>query len=121
MKTIQPSYTAGHFQAEAKSNVIHRFFAWCEKQEENRLLWLGFIVGGHGCVFTPITLFLIIFSGNSFVLWPFAIAAMTMTLVSNLAAMPTKYTIPIFFLSLVIDVMIIVNCISLGLAIPPAA
>jgi hypothetical protein len=123
MKTIQQTYNSGHFQteAEAKSNVIHRFFDWCEKQEKDRLLWLGFMVAGHGCIFTPITLFMIMLSGNNPVLWPFAIAAITMTLVSNLAAMPTRITIPLFFLSLVIDVMIIVNCISVGLAIPPTA
>ena len=41
------------------------------------------------------------------VMWPFAIGAMAMALISNLAAMPTKFTIPIFFLSVLIDVTLI--------------
>ena len=41
-------------------------------------------------------------------MWPFAIGAMAIALISNLAAMPTKYTIPIFFLSVVIDIALIV-------------
>jgi hypothetical protein len=46
------------------------------------------------------------------VLWAFVIAAMTMSLVTNLAALPTKITIPVFFFSLMIDVAVIINCIA---------
>jgi hypothetical protein len=47
--------------------------------------------------------------GNSPLLWAFAIAAMTMCVVTNLAALPTKITIPVFFLSVLIDVLLILS------------
>ena len=120
METLQHSYVATQVHSEAKPSVITRFFSWCAKQEEKRLLWLGVIVGGHGCVFTPLTVMMIMLSGNNPVFWPFAIGAMTMALVVNLAALPTKITIPIFILSLLIDLVLIINCISIGLSMPPS-
>jgi hypothetical protein len=118
METLQHVYTP-EFSVEKKRSLAGRFLTWCESREEERLLWLGFIVGGHGCVFTPLTLLFIILAGNLTIFWPFAIAAMTMSLVVNLAALPTKITIPVFFLSLLIDLFIIVNCIAIGLTAPP--
>jgi hypothetical protein len=39
---------------------------------------------------------------------------MGITLVTNLAAMPTKITIPVFFLSVLVDLVIIASCIAIG-------
>jgi len=91
-----------------------RFIAWTEEQEENRFLWSAIAILGHGCFFTIMTLFAVIFSGNHFIFWPIAAAAMGMPLVANLAAMPTKITIPLLFLSLLIDLGIIISCIAIG-------
>jgi hypothetical protein len=41
---------------------------------------------------------------------------MAMTVVTNLAAMPTRVTIPIFFLSVLIDLGIIIASIAMALA-----
>jgi hypothetical protein len=114
METLQHVY-APELSVERKRSLVSRFFAWCESQEEERLLWLGIVVGGHGCVITPLTLLFIALSGNHTIFWPFAIGAMAMALVVNLAAFPTKITLPVFFLSLVVDLFIIINCIALGL------
>jgi hypothetical protein len=43
-----------------------------------------------------------------------AIIAMMSALVTNLSAMPTKYTIPVFLFSIVMDLVIIFSCIALG-------
>ena len=94
------------------TSPIQRFFAWCKEQENNRLLWLAIIVAGHGCILTPITVMIITFTGNSMLLWSFALGAMAMSLISNLAAMPVKITMPVFILSLVIDFTIIVVSIA---------
>jgi hypothetical protein len=118
MKTLQHPYAANHFREETRKNLVHRFFAWCEKQEKNRLAWLAFIITGHGCLFTPLTILFIILAGNQPVFWPFVIGAMGMALVTNLAALPAKITIPVFFLSILIDLGIIANCIAAGLTIP---
>jgi hypothetical protein len=112
--TIQQQHYTSLPKSGSHSSVIKRFFNWADKQEENRLLWTAIAVAGHGCVFTIITVTTILLTGNNFFFWPFAIAAMAMCLVSNLAAMPTKVTIPLFFISLFIDVVIIVACLTNG-------
>ena len=78
------------------------------------MLWTAVAIAGHGCVFTILTTLAILFTGNHFIFWPFAIGAMSMTVVVNLAALPTRITIPVFFLSLIIDAVIIAVCISNG-------
>jgi hypothetical protein len=40
-----------------------------------------------------------------------------MALVTNLAAMPTKITIPVFVLSVLIDIAVIISCFAIGLDI----
>lgn len=91
-----------------------RFIQWADGQEKNRLLWTALAIAGHGCVVTIITMATILLTGNNFIFWPFALAAMTMCVVVNLAAMPTKITIPVFAFSLLIDAVIIVLCLSHG-------
>ena len=53
------------------------------------------------------------FTGNNLYLFVLAIAAMGMTLVTNLAALPTKITIPVFVLSILIDLAIVISCVFL--------
>lgn len=104
------------------NNLLHtahagywsRFIKWAAGQEENRFFWLALGVAGHGCAFTIITILTVMFTGNHFVFWPIVIGAMAMTLVSNLAAMPTRITIPIFFLSLLIDLGVIISAVAMS-------
>jgi hypothetical protein len=115
METImQNTIDATYIQRESKTSVVSKFMTWCKGQEKYRFGWLAAIVTSHGCVLTPITMFAIVLSGNSIILWAFALGAMAMSLVSNLAAMPTKITIPIFFFSIFIDVVIIASCVATG-------
>ena len=95
-----------------QTSLVTKFSNWTKEQEKNRMLWLAFAVAGHGCVITIITMFAILFTGNNFVFWPFAIGAMAMTLIVNLAAMPTKITIPVFFLTISIDIAVIVAALT---------
>jgi hypothetical protein len=113
MQTVQQSYKAIYI-SERKQPVLTRFISWCKSQEKYRLGWLAVIIASHGCFLTPVTLLAIIFAGNNMLFWSMAIAAMGTALVTNLAALPTKITIPIFFLSIIIDLVIIVNCIAIG-------
>ena len=39
---------------------------------------------------------------------------MGMTVITNLTAMPTRITIPVFFFSVLLDLVIIVTCIIIG-------
>ena len=116
MQTVQQPYKA-IYVSQRKRSLLTRFILWCKLQEKYRLGWGAVIIAIHGCFLTPLTLLAIIPAGNSMLFWSMAIAAMGMALVTNLAALPTKITIPIFFLSIIIDLVVIGNCIAIGLNI----
>ena len=98
-----------------KTGIFTRFINWCNGQSNNRIAWLAIALAGHGCVLTPITIFFIMMSGNSFALWPIAMAAMAICLIVNLAALPSRITIPVFFASVLVDLVVIANCVAVGL------
>jgi hypothetical protein len=56
----------------------------------------------------------VLMGGNSLPLFILAIVSMGMTLVTNLAALPTKITIPVFFLSILIDLGIVIASAFMG-------
>lgn len=116
MSTIQHHIPATFSKQHATGSISlwKKFINWADKQEDNRFLWLTIGIAGHGFVFTIFTVMMIILTGNHFIFWPFAIAAMSMCLISNLAALPTKITIPILFFSVLIDVVIIALCLVNG-------
>jgi hypothetical protein len=115
METIlQQSIQATYSKQERRPTLISRFFSWSDRQEKYRFGWVAGTIAFHGCVLTPITLFAIILSGNNIFFWALTLAGMAMSLVTNLAALPTKITIPVFFLSVFIDFVIIVSCIAAG-------
>lgn len=91
-----------------------KFINWCDGQEKYRFGWLATALTLHGCVLTILTMFAVVLAGNHFIFWPFIIGAMGISLLTNLAAMPTKITIPVFFFSVLIDLIIIASCIAIG-------
>lgn len=99
----------------AAGNIFTRFMQWCRAQEYHRIAWLGIILTLYGCVITPITLFFVIVSGVSPVLLAITSCAIMLNLVVNLAAMPTRITIPIFAASLLVSAAVIMACFSAGL------
>lgn len=103
MQTLQQSYVPVLTNEPKNISYITRFLSWSKAQEGNRLAWLAVILAVHGCFLTPATVLLIATGSNSIILWGMAIGAMGISLVANLSAMPTKITIPVFFLSIVID------------------
>jgi hypothetical protein len=108
--TISTTYTEKVFNP----SLLTRFMQWAEGQEKYRFGWVAGILAGHGCIITPITLFAIILSGSNLVFFIAAIVAMMASLVTNLAALPTKYTIPAFFISILVDLAIIASCVAIG-------
>lgn len=110
---LQQSYTASFSQTASKSSVWIRFINWCKSQEENRFGWLAIALATHGCMITPLTLFIIMLTGNSMFFWGIAIAAMGISLVTNLAALPTRITIPVFFFSILLDLGIVIASLSI--------
>jgi hypothetical protein len=108
-QTISTSYS----EVSSKASVWTRFMNYCKGQEKNRLLWLGVILAAHGCILTPITVMVTFIGGAHFPLFMAGMIAMGIALVTNLAAMPTKVTIPAFALSILVDVVIILSCVVL--------
>lgn len=94
-------------------NMLSRFMQWARNEEPNRIGWAAFALMFHGSVITPLTIAAIILSGNFYPFWICAILAMGITVITNLAALPTRYTIPAFFLSVFVDLSVITCCIAL--------
>ena len=106
MKTISLTHSNTQYQ-EQKVSLLSRFMNWSIGQEKNRLLWLGIILALHGCVITPLTVMAVLLAGTHLTLFMIAIVAMGMSLVTNLAAMPTRITIPVFVLSVIMDLIVV--------------
>ena len=94
-----------------QTNMISRFMDWARNEEPNRMGWAAFALMAHGSVITPLTVALIFISGNFFPFWILATLAMAVTVIVNLAALPTRYTIPVFFLSILTDLVVIISCL----------
>ena len=103
-----------NYVEESKSSLVMRFRAWTDSQENYRLLWLGIGLCGHGCFLTPATVLAVVLAGTNLIFFMTAMATMTMVLVTNLAALPTRITIPIFLLSVLVDLGIILACFGIG-------
>ncbi|SRR5258706_7950631 len=114
--------TAIHNYSHSYSSEHHvplwaKFIHWCEGQQENSLAWLAASLLIHGCIFVPMTVVSIAMSGNNFVLVAVALGAMILSITVNLATIPTKITLPVFFFTLIVDVIIIIACLVHGLDI----
>lgn len=93
--------------------IWSRFIEFAENQQFNRLMWLAFGVLGHGTVFTIATMAVVLMTGAVFPLLAITCFSMVAVLIVNLAAMPTKITIPVLALSLLVDLAVIITAIVL--------
>jgi hypothetical protein len=59
----------------------------------------------------------VLLAGTNLILFMVTIVAMGISLVSNLAAMPTKITIPFFVLSIIMDLAVVGFALAHGLDI----
>lgn len=117
METLQQAYNLDFPVAVKKEPVFSRLIHWAESQEKYRFGWVGGILAAHGCIITPLTLLAVVYGGNNIALWVAVILAMGISLISNLAALPTKYTIPIFFFSILIDISVVILSLAMGLGL----
>ena len=115
MQTIQNIYSPANLVVAEKQSVLSKFFAWCNSQEKYRFGWVAAILAIHGCVLAPVTVLIIAFGGNSMISWGMLIGGIAISLIVNLAAMPTKITIPVFFLSILIDIAVIAGSVYTAL------
>jgi hypothetical protein len=114
---LQPFCSGDYSKSIARQSAPSRYLTWCNRQEKNRFIWKISGLAGQGCFITPITLFAIIINGNSILLWTLLMTALAMTVVANLAALAVKVIIPLLFLSVLIDLGVILSCIITGLPV----
>ena len=113
MITLSGASLVRQVERIANPSFITRFMTWAENQQENRFAWLGIALAVHGCFLTPLTVMIVMTTTYNFTLFMAGIVAMAIALVTNLAALPTKITIPAFFLSVAMDLAIIAISFSL--------
>jgi hypothetical protein len=115
--TLNQTIATSYSEKALKVSVVTQFLNWCKAQDRNRLLWLGIALSAHGCIITPVTIMAVLLAGTNLVLFILAIVAMGAVLVTNLAAMPTKITLPVLIVSILVDIAIIFSCVFTGLDI----
>jgi hypothetical protein len=109
MSTI--SYPSGYVQypiGTRRKSATARFLTWLNSEEKNRIAWVGISITAMAAVFFPLTMAAILFNGAVFKLIIGAMISLALVVITNLAALPTKYTIPAFFLGIGIDAVLIV-------------
>jgi hypothetical protein len=95
----------------AHTNAVSRFFKWCESQEGNRFLWLALTYIAQIGLALPLTMFVIVFFANvNFTLLVLTCIVNVPALVINLAAQPTKVSLPVLFFAWASDAIIILFC-----------
>ncbi|HZX58589.1 MAG TPA: hypothetical protein VFE54_07675 [Mucilaginibacter sp.] len=93
--------------ASRNPSALTRFFNWAAREDQSHHIgWVGATVIAMGGVFFPGTMAVIGFNGGSFGLIIAAMIAFVVVVVTNLAALPTKYTIPLFFLAVLADIVV---------------
>jgi hypothetical protein len=112
--TLNPSLSSTYTEKASQSGLFTRFMNWCKGQDENRFLWVGIALAGHGCILTPLTVMAVLMAGTNMFLFMLCIISMGMALVTNLAAMPTRITIPVFALSVLINIAVLISCFAIG-------
>lgn len=105
--TYQAGFSDYSIQSKHK-NALYRFGSWLESQEKNRLAWVGISITVMSAVFLPVTMAAILFNGAIFKLIIGAMFAFALVVITNLAALPAKYTIPAFLLGGLIDIGLII-------------
>ena len=91
-----------------KPGLFSRFTNWCDLQESNRFLWLGIAFMGSIGMVLPLTLVTVLLTSRNFILLAIAAIANVPVLAINLAAQPTKVTLPFLFSAWLINFSVIV-------------
>ena len=97
------------------SNPLASFLNWSGRQNNSRIFWSALTITSLGCVFAPITTIIISLSGLSVLFIVAVTLSMALSLVVNLAALSTRITIPVFLISVLVDLGIVIVALASGL------
>jgi hypothetical protein len=102
-----------NYHVKHEKNVFTKFLTWCGAQESNRFLWLAVSFFASVGLTLPLTAYCIVFfGGNNLLLWMLVGAVNVPVMVLNLAALPTKTTLPFLFLGWLTQAVVIMYCIG---------
>jgi hypothetical protein len=89
------------------AHAIAHFFNWAAAEDgQHHIGWVGISVMSMTAFIFPLTMFIVLSNGASFGLIMAAMISLALVVITNLSALPTKYTIPFFFLAILMDVVI---------------
>ena len=89
-----------------KNSYFKSFGKWAAKEDrENHVGWIGISITSITAVFFPLTMAAILFNGASVGLIGIAMLSLIMVVIVNLAALSTRYTIPILFAGILLDMI----------------
>jgi hypothetical protein len=90
-------------------SFIERFLDWAKKEDvKHHIGWVGLSIIAMTAVFFPVTMAAILFNGASFGLIVAAMVPLVLVFVTTVAALPTKYTIPFFFVGVLAEVVVLI-------------
>jgi len=105
-----------NYRTKHEENIFAKFLTWCDAQKTNHFLWLALTFFAQIGLTLPVTaVFIIFFGGNNLLLWIIMAAVNIPVLVSNLAALTTKTTLPFLFFGWFTQAIIIIYCIGYAL------
>jgi hypothetical protein len=106
---IRPSGQAYTYHlAEKRPSALSRFFKWAASEDEERHIgWVGITITVMTAICFPLTTAVVLLNGAVFGLIVAAMVSLVLVVVTNLAALPTRYTIPFFFLGILVDLVVI--------------
>ena len=104
--TISTPQTLHHYSlSKEKKSFVTSFIQWATNQDaEYHVAWVGISITFMTAIFFPLTMAAILLNGAVFGLIIVAMVSLALVVIVNLAAMPTRYTIPLFLLGILIDV-----------------
>ena len=110
----QPESLKGNRLAGERKSAIGKFFEWAANEDkEHHVAWVGVSITAMAAVFFPLTMAVILVNGAAFGLIITAMISLALVVITNLAAMPTRYTIPFFILGILIDIVAIIVSFTL--------
>ena len=104
----QPEVLNGYSEQQVKKSIISRFIHWATNQDEqNHIGWVGISVTSMTAISFPLTMTAVLLNGAPFGLIIAAMVSLVLVITTNLAAVSTRYSIPILFLGFLIDAGVI--------------
>lgn len=94
---------------QEKKYLFGRFIQWATNEDkEHHIAWVGGSVTIMTAIIFPLTMAAILMNSAAFGLIVAAMVSLVLVVTTNLAAMQTRYTIPFFFLGILIDFGVII-------------